>query len=365
VAIPLREDQARTSLNGLSAHRQPLTPRPTLGPETPADDVPDLTPVPQTPAPIRVGSEPRVTFASEPIPIPASNASTTSLSNSVSPETSGTSTPLSSSGSLSGPAPISKTLLNRLSFWSTPRTSLPPTLDTTPAVDTNSPSDGEIEPEQVLQRILAAENAHAPRSTEERNAELTKKVVREVVRQFGSGCMYYALDFGEFGQALISAHSNETLDLATSLQDKHDQANKAQRENTVTEDASVEGKMPQNPRRNSSSSVSSNSRRPSLSIQTDSTKMPVRTDAFAEPHPLLPLWLRVLPKSRRFWWNEALAAPFVEAGVCFQFHVLESDRMLKSRAGACVRGADSARALSKRLVQHRGRDFRYRGTTNC
>ncbi|KAJ1309598.1 hypothetical protein OPQ81_006371 [Rhizoctonia solani] len=42
--------------------------------------------------------------------------------------------------------------------------------------------------------------------------------------------------------------------------------------------------------------------------------MPIQTDAFAEPHALLPLWLRVPQKSRRFWWNEVLAAPFVEAG---------------------------------------------------
>ncbi|KAG8763421.1 hypothetical protein FRC11_004032 [Ceratobasidium sp. 423] len=295
-AIPLQEDQARTALNGLLARKTPLTPRPL---ETPAEDVPDLTPYPQTPAPSRnntLEAAPRVTFASEPIPIPNNdiNASTTSLalsSGSLSASTSGTSTPLSSSGSLSGPAPVAKTLLNKLSFWSTPTRA---TLDTTPALDT-TPQEGETEPEQALHKILASESTQAPRSVEERNKELTKKVVREVVRQFGSGCMYYSLDF----------------DLATSLQDKHEQVTRAQKENTIIDDMTE----PPKPRRNSSSSSNSSARRrPSLSVQTDSSKLSVLTDAFAEPHALLPLWLRVPQKSRRFWWNEVLAAPFVEAG---------------------------------------------------
>ncbi|CAE6421011.1 unnamed protein product [Rhizoctonia solani] len=297
-AIPLHENQARTALNGLLARKTPLTPRPL---DTPAEDVPDLTLFPQTPIPSRSNTSsepvPRVTFASEPIPIPNSeiNASTTSLalsSGSLSASTSGSSTPLSSSGSLSGPAPVAKTLLNKLSFWSTPARA---TLDTTPALDT-TPQEGETEPEQVLQKILASESTQAPGSAEERNKELTKKVVREVVRQFGSGCMYYALDF----------------DLATSLQDKHEQATKAQKETMILDDITEPPKL----RRSSSSSSSSASRRrPSLSVHTDSGGVPIRADAFAENHALLPLWLRVPQKSRRFWWNEVLAAPFVEAGV--------------------------------------------------
>ncbi|CEL51652.1 Phosphatidylinositide phosphatase SAC2 OS=Danio rerio GN=inpp5f PE=3 SV=1 [Rhizoctonia solani AG-1 IB] len=296
-AIPLHEDQARTALNGLLARKTPLTPRPL---DTPAEDVPDLAVFPQTPVPSRSNTSsepiPRVTFASEPIPIPNSeiNASTTSLalsSGSLSASTSGTSTPLSSSGSLSGPAPVAKTLLNKLSFWSTPARA---TLDTTPALDT-TPQEGETEPEQVLQKILASESTRAPGSAEERNKELTKKVVREVVRQFGSGCMYYSLDF----------------DLATSLQDKHEQATRAQKETMILDDITQPPKL----RRNSSSSNSSASRRrPSLSVHTDSGGVPIRADAFAENHALLPLWLRVPQKSRRFWWNEVLAAPFVEAG---------------------------------------------------
>ncbi|KAF8758621.1 Inositol phosphatase, partial [Rhizoctonia solani] len=286
-AIPLQEDQARTALNGLLARKTPLTPRPL---DTPAEDVPDLTTFPQTPVPSRSNTSsepvPRVTFASEPIPIPNSeiNASTTSLalsSGSLSASTSGTSTPLSSSGSFSGPAPVAKTLLNKLSFWSTPARA---TLDTTPALDT-TPQEGETEPEQ-------------------RNKELTKKVIREVVRQFGSGCMYYALDF------------DYMKDLATSLQDKHEQATKAQKETMILNDITERPKF----RRNSGSSNSSASRRrPSLSVHTDSGGAPIRADAFTENHGLLPLWLRVPQKSRRFWWNEVLAAPFVEAGVFITF----------------------------------------------
>ncbi|CUA68149.1 Phosphatidylinositide phosphatase SAC2 [Rhizoctonia solani] len=288
-AIPLQEDQARTSLNGLLARKAPLTPRPL---ETPAEDVPDL---PQTPGLSRnntLESVPRVTFASEPIPIPNNemNASTTSLtlsSGSLSASTSGTSTPLSSSGSLSGPAPVAKTLLNKLSFWSTPARA---TLDTTPALDT-APQEGEIEPEQVLQKILASESTQPPRSAEERNKELTKKVVREVVRQFGSGCMYYSLD----------------VDLATSLQEKHEQVTKAQKDNIILDSMAEKPHL-------SSSTNSNASPQTSVSADTEPNKVSTQADAFAESHALLPLWLRVPQKSRRFWWNEALAAPFVEAG---------------------------------------------------
>ena len=37
-----------------------------------------------------------------------------------------------------------------------------------------------------------------------------------------------------------------------------------------------------------------------------------KADIFCEPHANLPLWRRV---DRKFWWNEHLAGPFVEAGV--------------------------------------------------
>ncbi|KAG9091863.1 hypothetical protein FRC07_011768, partial [Ceratobasidium sp. 392] len=186
-AIPLRQDQARTTLNGLIARKTPQTPNPLRNPstaETPAEDVPDLTPI---------VTEPKVKFAPDPpqeviLPNPELNASSTSLSESTeSPSVSGTSTPLSSTSSLSGTAPVAKTLINRLTFWSKPRTvgPAPPALDTTLAQDgIQTPhanhTEQDKEPEEALHKILDAGQAAAPVTTEERNAELTRKIVREV-----------------------------------------------------------------------------------------------------------------------------------------------------------------------------------------
>jgi hypothetical protein len=36
------------------------------------------------------------------------------------------------------------------------------------------------------------------------------------------------------------------------------------------------------------------------------------TDVMVEPNPTLPLWRRV---DRKFWWNEWMSKPFVDAGV--------------------------------------------------
>ncbi|KAG9097512.1 hypothetical protein FS749_006131, partial [Ceratobasidium sp. UAMH 11750] len=263
-AIPLRQDQARTTLNGLIARKTPQTPNPLRSnpntePETPAEDVPDLTPV---------VPEPKVKFAPDPpqmLERPSLNQSSTSLSESTeSPTASGASTPLSSTSSLSGTTPVAKMLMNRLTFWSKPRTPgpAPPALDTTHVQDTThnphaNHTEEDKEPEEALHRILDAGEASAPVSTEERNAELTRKVVREVVRQYSSGCMYYSLD----------------VDLSTSLQDKHDQFTRIQRETTALDNlAAVEGKFS-----------------PPAST---TPQQPAKTDAFAEPHALLPLWLR-------------------------------------------------------------------------
>ncbi|QRW27622.1 phosphatidylinositide phosphatase SAC2 [Rhizoctonia solani] len=258
-AIPLQEDQARTALNGLLARKTPLTPRP-------------------------LDTQPR-TFQTYNL---SSNTRSLAQQHVLGARTQG------HIRFRADPDPeYCQTLLNKLSFWSTPARA---TLDTTPALDT-TPQEGETEPEQVLQKILASESTQAPGSTEERNKELTKKVVRKFLD--------YACTKASF---LTTGYMK---DLATSLQDKHEQATKAQKEAMILNDITERPKF----RRNSGSSNSSASRRrPSLSVHTDSGGAPIRADAFTENHGLLPLWLRVPQKSRRFWWNEVLAAPFVEAG---------------------------------------------------
>ncbi|QRV85813.1 phosphatidylinositide phosphatase SAC2 [Ceratobasidium sp. AG-Ba] len=329
-AIPLRQDQARTALNGPIARKTPLTPNPLrrnpdADPETPAEDVPDLTPA---------VAEPKVKFAPEPpqvMQMPETNDSSASLAESSdSPTTSGASTPLSSASasSLSG-APVAKTLVNRLTFWSKPRTvaPAPPSLDTATAGQDNSPhipGQAEQEPEEALHKILDAGSNTAPSSTEERNAELTKKIVREIVRQYSSGCMYYSLDF----------------DLSTSLQDKHDQFTRSQHDAAVLEElAAAEGKLPSTPAASS----------------------PQKLDPFAEPHGLLSLWLRVPQKSRRYWWNENLAAPFVEAGAhsyvvpILQGH-FQSASFNVGEGQMNEEGTSNAQVVEYALISRRSRD---------
>lgn len=95
------------------------------------------------------------------------------------------------------PAPIAKTLINRLSFWSKPH-SLAPTLDTIHTADGAHEAGDGVAPEAALQQILAAGEGQVHESAEERNIELRRKIIREVVRQYSSGCMFYALDFGKY-----------------------------------------------------------------------------------------------------------------------------------------------------------------------
>ncbi|KAG8746916.1 hypothetical protein FRC10_003087 [Ceratobasidium sp. 414] len=343
-AIPLRQDQARTTLNGLTARKTPQTPNPlrsnpNIEPETPAEDVPDLTPV---------VTEPRVKFAPDPPQVMqrlALNGSSTSLGESTeSPTASGASTPLSSTSSLSGTTPVAKMLINRLTFWSKPRTPgpAPPTLDTTHVQDAiHNPhpnhTEEDKEPEEALQKILNTGSAPAPVSAEERNAELTRKVVREVVRQYSLGCMYYSLDVAPFG---IRLKHTAIPDLSTSLQDKHDQFTRVQRETAVLDSlAAVKGK---------------------LSPSASTTQQPTKADAFAEPHALLPLWLRVPQRSRRFWWNEVLAAPFVEAGEhAYVVPILQGHFQSASfHLGEGDQNADgsSAQVVEYAIISRRSRD---------
>ena len=105
-------------------------------------------------------------------------------------------------------SPVFKTLASRLSFWSrlskrTPGSPIsefpvvpePMTLTEEEEVLDNMMSEGKEEPAQVIESILAS-TAPPPATSEERHSELETKVVRECIREYTKGDMYFAYNFG-------------------------------------------------------------------------------------------------------------------------------------------------------------------------
>ncbi|KAI9466155.1 SacI homology domain-containing protein [Lactarius psammicola] len=197
-------------------------------------------------------------------PSPASVAS--SVASSVSSEISG--------------APVAKALANRLSFWNrlSKRNSLKASEGESPsdAEEEDQPLDALIhegmpEPQQVLSEIIKTA-APPPPTIEEKYSELEAKILRQTVKEYAKGEMYYAHDF----------------DITRSLQHKQEQIAKAQKRNALLEELNASDSSAQ------TRAISEN------------------VDVLAEPFPALPLWRRV---DRQFWWNEHLSKPFVDAGL--------------------------------------------------
>jgi hypothetical protein len=59
----------------------------------------------------------------------------------------------------------------------------------------NLMSEANEEPAQVIESILAS-TAPPPATSEERHSELETKVVRECIREYTKGDMYFAYNFG-------------------------------------------------------------------------------------------------------------------------------------------------------------------------
>ena len=89
---------------------------------------------------------------------------------------------------------------------------------------------------------------------------------------------------------------NILADLTRSLQHKQDQLVKAQEQHALLADLDA---LP---------SPESAKSRVDGEASVEGTKM----NPLCEPNPTLPLWRRV---DKRFWWNEWLIKPFVDAGV--------------------------------------------------
>lgn len=211
VAIPLLEDRALSAVVAISSRNAALA-RPSLLPRGPTidstagvtDEELDAEPVDSPSA-----SSPRVQFSSDPqvkfvtpiregfngddFPRPASPQSVSS----------GVSTP-SSEHSMTT-APVFNTVAARLSFWNrlskrnlidaddTPLAVLPPQ---TPAQERAALDKIMQEgPAEAIKTIVNS-TAPPPVTTEQRHSELEDKVVRECIRQFAKGGMYFSYTFG-------------------------------------------------------------------------------------------------------------------------------------------------------------------------
>lgn len=243
-AIPLAEERARIVVNTLASRNAAIS-RPSLLPTTTIDTIPP----PQEPIAdalvdldedataqyIAATSPSRVQFSLEDqvkVMSPISHRHSFNLHadelgarRSVSPassDLSGTSTP-SSEYSVST-TPVAKTLASRLSFWSrlSQRTSTLPSTSTPgqdePLTAAEPPTliqeqealdeiirEGKHEPAEVLENIIAA-TAPPPVTTEERQSELEDKIIKECIREFTKGGMYFAYNFGASSLYSVPSH---------------------------------------------------------------------------------------------------------------------------------------------------------------
>ncbi len=219
---------------------------------------------------------------------PPSPASMASVSSSISSEVSA--------------APVTKVLATRLSFWnrlSTGKMSDTKTSNVESVADEDDrPLDSLIhqdmsEPQEVLSRIVETA-APPPTTIREKYTELETKILRQTIKEFAKGEMYFAYDFGKLiTTAVIPGPLIElVLDITHSLQHKQEQIAKTRKQNDLLAELDA------------------------LDSSAQSRANGEDHDVLAEPSPTLPLWRRV---DRQFWWNEHLSKPFIDAGVSTVF----------------------------------------------
>ncbi|KAJ7449948.1 SacI homology domain-containing protein [Mycena latifolia] len=293
-AIPLVEQRAGIVLNTLASRNAHISRPSLLVSSATLDSLPSIHDVVEQTPPSAQAEDvprpsPRVQFSpTNEVKIMTPLATSFSLNSDE--HGSSPASPYASSSDLSSPSdeqsiatsPVAKTLASRLSFWSrlSKRTSVPstPTTPNYPEVPVEPESldeiikSGQQEPAAVLNNLIET-LAPAPASAEEQHTELEDKIVKECIREFTKGGMYFSY----------------TFDITRSLQHKQELVTKTQKQHALLADLNA---LP--------------------SPDPDPGAQDCKTDPLVEPHPTLPLWRRV---DRQFWWNEWMAKPFIDAGV--------------------------------------------------
>lgn len=114
---------------------------------------------------------------------------------------SGASTPCSTSSESLASTNVVKAIADRMSFWTRLSRRQPTsTHDSAISPDEHQSLDSVIqnaqgEPTAVIDTIVAS-TAPPPDSAEERYTELENRVVRECIKEYVKGCMYFAYHFG-------------------------------------------------------------------------------------------------------------------------------------------------------------------------
>ena len=200
VDIPLVEDRARMALKAL-AKRNKSGPKKRRASSISKKNEPS----PKNDAELFKKGSPRVQFSSD-----LSNLEVGRLihrPSSAQSSSSELSTSSASESSIATASPVINTLAERLSFWSS-LSKIPPTsnkqhpLAAEPLTLTEEheafdrlTNGGKEHPAEVMESILAS-TAPPPATTEERHSELETKVIRECIKEFTKGGMYFAHRFG-------------------------------------------------------------------------------------------------------------------------------------------------------------------------
>jgi hypothetical protein len=199
VDIPLVEDRARLALKALATrnrlNRPSLISKRKKSSPNPKNDAEPLS---------RKGS-PRVQYSSDLNNLEVGRL----IHRPSSAQSSSSELSTSSDNSIATASPVLTTLAERLSFWNRqsqtppvsdkqhPLSAEPLTLTEEHEAFDRLIKGGNEEPAEVMESILAS-TAPPPATTEERHSELEKKVIRECIKEFTKGGMYFAYRFGIF-----------------------------------------------------------------------------------------------------------------------------------------------------------------------